>query len=47
MENIAQLRSTPALVHTTAIMKFVSDKPSGKRDDEDVEDDTETKSVAS
>ena len=40
MENIAQLRSMPALVDTTAIMKLVSDKPS-KRDDEDVDDDTE------
>ena len=40
MENIAQLRSMPALIDTTAVIKLVSDKPSGKRDDEDVDDDT-------
>ena len=40
MENIAQLKSMPALMDTTAITKLVSDKPSGKRDDEDVDNDT-------
>jgi len=43
-ENVIQLSSTPALVHTTAMMKPLFDKPSGKRDD-DIVDDTKAMDI--
>lgn len=35
IEITTQLKSTPVLMLATAIMKLVSDKPNGKRDDDD------------
>lgn len=35
MESTTQLRIMPALILATAMIKFVSDNPSGKREDDD------------